>query len=596
MKLKSVIAAVATIWVTLVSCSVTDNPSGDIDPAFNEISATEVTNLTPDFIGTVSGLEAGQILAPGSSITLTLTPGESLYGGFAAYHMEHIHVHVGDKVYVPEFPGVDDEYVQEVSLTVPVPDKAFPIVVAYAVQQQFSPDGHHLTLEDNADGVELFGVSPNQTYKYFDCYLRTPDAYAIDKIEYKMGDGDWQNLLANWACDYVRTAVDNVYRVTVRPDYEDVTGDVVIRVNGTQHKRGKITWKNTELVNTGELPEGYSPNFMPESAVGGEQVVARIHVKDGYYLAGATSNVDGVNPECKSYTRIEFTMPEQDVEISLDIKEKITVTYEASPHITSAEIYAANDIYYGVVTDKAIPGDAIFLFVKAEQGYKPVNAVSDRGEKFKFEIYGGGFDKFSYYAQVMVPEDATSMTLRAETETAYYVDGQHIYFDGGQCYLAGEEVSFIVEVPEGKIIETVTAKDANGADVPLTMDGTYGSFTMPASNVTVTATFADIPEGEMVTVKALYDEDQYRVTSQSAAYYGALNSEGVKVAKGTTLYISVEDYYGEPFSVGVKIGDHTEFFDAKEDEDTGEFTFGRSFVFTDDAVIKVGANKNAVTF
>jgi hypothetical protein len=99
-----------------------------------------------------------------------------------------------------------------------------------------------------------------------------------------------------------------------------------------------------------------------------------------------------------------------------------------------------------------------------------------------------------------------------------------------------------------------------------------------------------------VNVKALYDDDQYRVTSQSEAYYGAIDSDGIQVANGTTLYISVLDYYGEPFWVGVKIGDSIQYFEAQEDEDSGEYTFGRSFVFTDNSVIKVGSSKSAVTF
>ena len=86
------------------------------------------------------------------------------------------------------------------------------------------------------------------------------------------------------------------------------------------------------------------------------------------------------------------------------------------------------------------------------------------------------------------------------------------------------------------------------------------------------------------------------MTSQSTAYYGVIDSEGIQVANGTTLYISVTDDYGEPFWVGVKIGDSVQYFEAQEDEDTGEYTFGRSLVFNANAVIKVGATKSAVTF
>ena len=595
MKIKSLIAIVVMIWTTFASCSVSDNPANDIDPTFQDIAATGVTNLTPDFIGSISGLEVGQKLNKGDNITLTLTPGDILMWGFADYNMEHIHVHVGDKVYTPEFPAGTDEYVQQISLKIPVPDKPFPVVVAYAVQQQLSPDGYTMYLEDNADGVELFGVSHDLKYKYFDCYLRVPDAYTLDKVEFKMGNGEWQDVNTVTGCGFERSTLDDVYKVTIRPDYLDVTGDVMLRVSGTQHKRCKITWKNTEYINT-DVPEGYQPNYLPESAIGGQQVVAMFYTKDDYYLASATSNIEGLIPECMYRAYVMFTMPEQDVEITLDFKEKIPVVYEASNHISSAQLYSDRDIYYGVPVQKAIPGDYVYLFANAEKGFKPSKAINDKGEQSDFVIYGEGIDQYAYYVQVHVPDNATKMTVRAEAVTAYFADGNNIVFDGGHYYAAGETVKFTVAIPSAKKIDTVSAKDANGADVPVTMDGAYGSFTMPNANVTVTATFKDVEQGENVTIKALYDADQYRVMSQSEAYYGSIGSEGIQVAAGTTLYISVMDDYGMSFWVGVKIGDNIQYFQAQEDEESGEFTFGRSFTFTDNSTIKVGSTKSAVTF
>ena len=597
MKIKMLLAAATMMAAAFVSCSVEDNPSGD-SGLYTPIVATEVTNITPDLIASVSGLEAGVELQRGSSFTLTLTPGELLWDGFHDYHMEHIHVHVGDKVYMPEFPTDAEGGVDKISMTIPVPEKPFSVVVAYAVQQQFSDNGYTLYLEDNGDGIELFGVSHEKKYKYFDCYLRVPEAYTIDKIEYKMGDSEWEEIPQDWGWNgsYGRYAlVDNIYQVNIRPDFQDVTGDVTLRVSGTQHKRCKITWKNTEFIDM-DVPEGYRSNVLPESAIGGSKVYAEFYTKDDYYLVGATSNVDGVNPECLYRAYVVFTMPEQDVEITLDFKEKIPVTYQPSAHISKAEIFSDHDIYYGVPVAKAIPGESVFLFANAEQGYKPAKAFNDKGEQSDFVIYGEGLDIYGYYAEVHVPEDATSMTVSAEAVKAYMASGDNVSFGGGHYYAAGETVNFTVVIPAFKKIDTVSATDANGNDVAVTLDGAYGSFTMPAADVTVNATFKDTDPSETVTITALYDEDEYRVTSQSQAYYGKIDSEGIAVPTGTTLYISVQDDYGEPFWVGVKIGDSTQYFQAEDDPDSGEFTFGRSFVFTANSVIKVGPSKNAVTF
>ncbi len=597
MKIKTLIAAMALAAATLVSCTQLDNPAPYDNQGSNGGTAQKVFNLTPSFIGTISGVEEGKEYTPGSTLTLTLTPGETLFGGFASYHMEHIHIHVGDKVYMPEFPAGADEYAQEVTVDITVPSEPFYVVAAYAVQQQLSESGFTMRLEDNGDGVKLYGVSQDQKYKYFDCYLLTPEAYSIDKIEYKMGDSEWQEISTfGWECSYQRSYdVDNVYQVTIRPNYEDVTGDVVIRISGTQHKRCKITWKNTEFINF-DVPEGYQPNILPESAIGGEQVMAQFYTKDDYYLAGAASSVGSVVPECYSRAYVVFTMPEEDVEITLDFKEKIPVSYQTSANIIRAAVYDANDIYYGSPAAKAIPGESVFLFATAADGFKPSQAVNDRGEKFAFSVYGEGIDTYAYYAQVSVPADATSMTVSAEAVAAYQVGGENIAIDGGHLFAAGETVSFAIAVPEGKKVESVSASDANGMAVAVTMDGVYGSFVMPAAAVTVAVSFKDVDPGENVSVKAIYDEDQYRVYSQTNPYYGAIDSNGVTVPSGTALYINVQDDYGEPFWVGIKIGDSVQYVQAEEDPESGEYTFGRSFSFTGDAVIKVGASQSAVAF
>lgn len=51
------------------------------------------------------GIEEGVDYQKGSKVTLILTPGEYLNQEFSEVHMEHIHIHVNDKVYMPTFEG-----------------------------------------------------------------------------------------------------------------------------------------------------------------------------------------------------------------------------------------------------------------------------------------------------------------------------------------------------------------------------------------------------------------------------------------------------------------------------------------------------------
>ena len=582
------------ILASLLACEKNNVP-GTKDPEMVQVN--EVLNLTPDFIGSVMGVEVGQSYETGDSLTLELTPGDVLMSGFYAGIMEHIHVHVGDTVYMPEFPKTTEEYVRSLSMKIAVPKKPFGIVVAYAVQQQLAPDGYTMRLEDNNDGIVLYGVSPEQKYKYFDCYLRTLDAYTIEKVEFKVGDGEWQDVTTVNGCKFKRTSsLDWVYIVSIRPDYKNVTGDVTLRVKGSQHARYGIKWLNTEYVKT-DIPEGWQPNVLPEESIDGEQVGAQFYTIDGYYLDSVSSNIDGLELQCIARSAVLFEMPASDVEITLNFKKKADVSYNGGTHITSAQIYDAKDIYYGVPTSNGIPGEAVYLFVNVDKGFKPSKAyVSGSDTGYDFVIYGDGIDKYQYYAEVVLPESDGPFELTSEVVKSYVASGSNILFDGGHDYAEGELVSFQVYVPSGKTLSGVKVTSSDGKEIECTMDNTKGSFVMPACDVTVVADYADTDPGTIAHISAIYDADEYSVFSQTNPYYQRITSDGLDVPAGTMLYINITSNYGNPFWVGVKIGETVNYYKATEDPDYGDVSFGKSFVFSADAVIKVGSSEDSVKF
>ncbi len=575
----------------------TDDPTPA--PELPVAAVKNVLNLTPDFIAGVTGAEIGQKYNCGDTLSLELTPGEILYAGFAEAHMQHIFVHVADTVYTATFPDTTEEYVQTLPIDIVVPNTpSFEVDVVYSVQQQISENGATLKLVDTEDDITLLGVHPDLKYKYFDCYLRTPDSYTITNVEVKIGDGDWQNLEDLTGCGFNRTeAYDWLYNLTIRPDYQDITEDVLVRVKGTQHNRYTITWKGTEHVRP-EGSEEWVKNEFPSEAIDGEYVAASFYTEEGYYLAGATSNVEGLELNCISRAYVTFTMPASDVEISLSFLEKIGVSYTESANITDAAIYDQPDIYYGVPTTAGIPGEAVYLFANAAEGYKPANAFVN-GTAYKFQIYGGGLDKYAYYAAVTLPEDGKGpFTITADATKAYTVSGESgvFSFTEGTIFSEGETVNFSIYVPSGKTLESVSGETEDGTNVDITLDNTYGSFVMPASNVKLSATFSDVDEGNTVHISAIYDEEEYKVSSQTNPYYQQIESDGLDVPAGTTLYINIVDDYGEAFWVGVKMGDEVTYYEATIDPDWGDATFGKSFVFTDDTVFKVGPTENSVKF
>lgn len=143
-------------------------------------------------------------------------------------------------------------------------------------------------------------------------------------------------------------------------------------------------------------------------------------------------------------------------------------------------------------------------------------------------------------------------------------------------------------------ISTVKATTASGKDIAVTPDVPYGSFVIPAEDVTVTVTYEDISSEDKVPVIAHFDEDQYSV--RSSTNYDWNFKEGFTVDKDSTFYMTVYDNYGENFYVGVKIGDNATTYPATMDEDSGEYSFGKAFVASGNMVIKVGPTESSVAF
>lgn len=591
---------VLIIGLSFAACSktepetITPDPNPDTEdttsvPETPKSRAVEVLNLTPDFIA-VSGIEKDGEYETGSEVTLTIAPGTNLSSGFSTAHMEHIHIHVNDRVYIPAFPSSDEEYIQSITLSVQIPEDDFEVVACYSGQQQMTEGGYTMYLEDN-EYVRLYGVSHEEQYKYFDSYLLTVDAYTITDVQFKVGDGEWRNVSDVEGCSFSRSeVVKNVYSVAIRPDYQNVTGDVTLRVEGEQHGRYTITWENAD-----ETYLDMEKSVLPSESIDGETVTAELWVHDEYYLNTAEASVPGLELNVISRAYVQFVMPASDVTVTLDILEKIPVYYTESEHVTEAQFYDADDIYYGIPTSIGIPGEAVYLFAAAEDGYKPMSTVLSTGESFEFEYYGP--DRYQYMASVIIPQDAESMSasiVTARAHTAKAADGVDVMFNGGHLYAEGETVSMSIYVPEGQRIEDVVVTDALNNDIPVTMDLPYASFIMPASDVTVSVIYEDVNADEEVSVIAYYDSDIYDVSSSTNWDWDF--TEGFTVAKGSTFYLSVYNYEYTMYYVGVQVGDNVTIYPAEFDDMMGEYSFGKAIVADGDVIIKVGATEEEVSF
>ena len=575
---------IVAIMLLVAACSTEDPGSQQVEHPFSK--STRVLNLTPEYF-TLSGVEEGVDYTPGSTVTLTLTPGEYLDQSFTDIHMEHIYIHVNDKVYIPAFTETGSTSADELSVEIEVPSEDFEVLACYSVQQQLSETGHTMKLEGDGP-VRLLGVSETEKYKYFDCYLFAPDAYVISEVQFKVGDGEWQNVNDVTGCAFspAYNGTENLYNITIRPDYEDVTGDVLLRVEGEQFGRYDIKWENAD-----EKYLDLASSVLPASAVEGEKVTAEINVKPDYYLKSASASVEGVEMNIDWGSYLKFTMPSQDLTVTLDIAEKLPLNYAASANITKAEFYNADDMYYGVPVTKGVPGEKVYLFASVADGFKPAKAKLATGETFGFTYYMPG----TYMSEILIPEDAQSVDVSVETVTGYKVSGnENVVFGAGNVYAEGETVSVAIHVPEGMKVKNVTATAAGGEKLDVAMSLPYASFVMPAADVEVAVEYESLDEGEMVSVIGYYDSDVYDVCSTTN--YDWDFKKGFEIVKGKTFYVTVINYNWDMYYVGVKIGENVTIYPAQFDDMMGEYSFGKSLVADDDVIIKVGATEESVSF
>lgn len=567
--------------VTRFDISQIEEITFDSEPA-NVITVSRVLNLTPNFIS-VEGMAEGETLIPGEEAELTLKAGSTLFGSFKDYHLQHLHIQINNEVIVPT---ASDDFNETAEIKVPftVPSTDCDIVVCYSGQQQLSDNGFTMTLE-NHPNVKLYGVSPDLHYKYFDAYLLADEAFVINDVEFKMGDGEWASVSETTGCSLERDDnVANLYDIKIRPNYSNVTGDVVLRVAGEQHHRYNITWVNAEAKYL-----DLEKSTLPTQAIDGDDVVAELYINDDYYLRGASSDQTEVTMPSGFYVR--FTMPAENTTVTLDIADKIPASIVESEHITEAKFYDAPDAYYGREVSVATPGKSIYIIAQAEDGYKPKTATTNFGTTATFSHYGLAM----YLCEIPVPKDATSVVASVQCVQVHSVSSeQKIQCSDGDLYADGETVNISIQVPTGKKIETVTATTTSGKDVAVTLDSPYASFVMPDEDVTITVSYSDITSGQTVSVIAYYDEDEYSVSSSTN--YDWKFAQGFTMDKDATFYLSVFSYYGNSFYVGVKIGDTVQTFSASSDPDSGEYSFGKAFVASGDVTIKVGETEAAVSF
>ena len=365
-------------------------------------------------------------------------------------------------------------------------------VAAAKVANQISPDAANMYIDaakkETSEGEAVTDPEKIEVRAYLDI---TPKAY----------DG-----------------ANAVYTLEITPKYNIV----VVGTNSTGNKKEKIVGSGTLNVTnetniTVQLPAGFV------AKIGTLYVQHKGHEYDATVTKKTESGVDiytasFTNPDGFS----EFTISKTSQAVAeIDDKKIGDKKYYTSLQTAVDAVKDGQTIIVTKDTDGAsVSGDKSF-FIEEEIGVSKVQLTAASG--YNLTINGNEYTVSPRHSSS--GSGTTTYTVTVGSVSNGTVTSSH------KSAASGATVTLTVKPADGYTVEAVTAKDAKGNAVKVTeKDGKY-TFAMPASNVTVSASF--VKKGEQPAAK-LFDD-----VAQGAYYYDAVKwavDKGVTNGKTSNLF------------------------------------------------------------
>lgn len=318
--------------------------------------------------------------------------------------------------------------------------------------------------------------------------------------------------------------VEAVYTLEITPKYDIV----VVGKNSAANKKEKVVGSGTLNVTnetniTVQLPAGFVANTDTDTLY----VQHKGHEYDATVTKKTEKGVDIYtalfkNPDGFS----EFTISKNSQAVAKIGDKKYTSLQDAVDAVDAAETSRSTIEIVGGNTSKeytaTMTGSSKTITVKnstnADKITVKVNGDSKDIEKNKTA-------DFTYTRHSSSGSSTTTYTVTVGSVSNGTVTSSH------KSAASGATVTLTVKPADGYAVEAVTAKDAKGNAVKVTeKDGKY-TFAMPASNVTVSASF--VKKGEQPAAK-LFDD-----VAQGAYYYDAVKwavDKGVTNGKTSNLF------------------------------------------------------------
>lgn len=423
---------------------------------------------------------------------------------------------------------------------------------------------HTVTLPEAVQGVTLTLGTTNNTYIKDDTVTLTVEKEGTDIVTVTAKNGDTDVALTEVqeaaqdeaAAQATTEKAKTVYTFTM-PD-----GDVAISVE----KNAKTYEVKQAETTNGKL------EISPATAAEGATVTVKVTPDAGYALKENGLKVTYTDADNKEQTvevkagteanTYTFTMPAYAVNVSAEFEATYTITVDTKAQTNGkTEADAKTAVAGTTVTITAAANDGYELkadSLKVTAGDKPVETkAGTAANTYTFTMPAADVTITAEYvekkpeAYTVTVNKATNGTVTADKETA----------------AAGDTVTLTVKADETMYSQAVLAEDglkvadSKGAAVACTAgaDGTY-TFTMPADNVTVTATFEIVAYGVEVA-----PTEHGSVTFEGGKKY-------FKVGENVTATFTAEAGY-ELASASYQEGNKPTDITAKVKEASNTYTF-----------------------
>lgn len=304
----------------------------------------------------------------------------------------------------------------------------------------------------------------------------------------------------------------NPYSVVELDEYSFVmpAADVFIRVT-------TIAVGNRTYALKAEETEGGSIELLSDSARYGETVKVNVIACEGYRLEAGSLTLSYISGNTTASVTFggEFIMPDSDVTVSARFERVYKVgaidEYNIAVYPSATEIAVGESVQFTATTRGGLSDDynygSIELTVSTSGGYSG-----------RLDVSGVFILEAEYAGDVTVSYDEKKYAYVSESSyssiSVANVEGGYLTVPAYYAVYSGTVVPITVVANEGYELKSITLS------TPYTSYTVADSFTMPASNVTLTAEFVEAEQTEF-TLDALYsrNRDSFAAAGIFLKYY-----------------------------------------------------------------------------